>query len=160
MHTNLDLEKQCCTSFDSFNSSRAVTHDSCCLAVKNRTITTDADFEKEHIQTLLEKTRTEGLGLDNAALEYAYRKTLEGIAEALSSHPEVMSRLQGLTEAVEILDLLPFQVNLWKVQNIYYDMLQSVYPYMQGRAGQGNSEASEWVEKFCALAEKLSVRIP
>ena len=119
-----------------------------------------ADFDKEHIRILLEEARTEGLVLDNTALEYAYRKTLEGIAEALSSHPEEMSRLQGLAEALGILSDLPFRVNLWKVQNIYYDMLQDTYPGMQSRAAQGNSEALEWVEKFRTLGEKLSVHIP
>ena len=55
---------------------------------------------------------------------------------------------------------MPFRVNLWKVHNIYYDMLQDTYPGMQGRAAQGNSEASEWGEQFRALGEKLSVHIP
>ena len=118
-----------------------------------------ADFDREHILTLLEEARTEGLGLDSTALEYAYRKTLEGIAEALSAHPEEIARLQGLADAVGILRDLPFQVNLWKVQNIFYDMLQGTYPGMQGRAAQGEKEATEWIRRFLSLGEMLSVHI-
>lgn len=115
------------------------------------------DFDSEHIQGLLEEARTEGLSLDDTALEYAFRKTLEIIAEAFSSHPEEIARLQGLADAVEILRLLPFQVNLWKVQNIYYDILQSVLPDMQKRAVQGDRNATDWITQIEALGDKLSV---
>ncbi len=118
------------------------------------------DFNRALIRGLLEEAQTEGLNLDIAALEYAFRKSLESIAEAFSAYPGERPRLQALAKALEILDLLPFRVNLWKVQNFYYDMLQGTYPDMQGKAAQGDKEAGEWITQFQALADPLSVHIP
>ena len=115
------------------------------------------DFDSELIQRLLDEARTEGLNLDVTALEYAFRKTLESIAEAFSSNTEDLSRLEGLGGALGILDYLPFQVNLWKVQNIFYDILKSVFPDMNKRAMEGNKTAKQWVSHFTALREKLNL---
>jgi hypothetical protein len=54
---------------------------------------------------------------------------------------------------------LPFAVNPWKVQNIFYEMLNSVYPEQRRQSEQGQEKARAWVEHFLALGEKLSVRV-
>jgi hypothetical protein len=54
---------------------------------------------------------------------------------------------------------LPFAVLLWKVQNIYYEMLNSVYPQQVRQSESGPGEARDWVEHFAALGAKLSVRL-
>ncbi|MBW1772293.1 MAG: DUF3536 domain-containing protein [Deltaproteobacteria bacterium] len=115
------------------------------------------DFDSELIQRLLDEARTEGLNLDVTALEYAFRKTLESIAEAFSSNTEDLSRLEGLGGALGILDCLPFQVNRWKVQNIFYDILKSVFPEMNKKAMEGDKTAKQWVSHFTALREKLNL---
>lgn len=54
---------------------------------------------------------------------------------------------------------LPFAVHPWKVQNIYYEILHSVYPQQRRQSEQGHGEARNWVEHFAALGIKLSVRV-
>jgi hypothetical protein len=49
-------------------------------------------------------------------------------------------------------------VELWKVQNIYYSLLQKVYPDNLEKAAGGNEDAGEWNARFKALGEKLRVR--
>jgi hypothetical protein len=67
--------------------------------------------------------------------------------------------LQKLEAGVSISSSLPFQVNLWKVQNFFYDLLQTVYAEFKTKADQGDKRAQQWVNCFTALGEKLSVRI-
>jgi hypothetical protein len=54
---------------------------------------------------------------------------------------------------------LPFAVHLWKVQNIYYEMLHSDYTWQRWQSKQGQGGACNWVEHFEALGKKLSVRV-
>ena len=119
----------------------------------------DGDFDQELIESLLKEAQTEGVTLDASTLEYALRQSLERMARQLLENPTDLSSLKKLEAAISLLKLLPFRVNLWTVQNISYDILQSNYPDLSKSAGKGNESAMEWVNHFVALCEKLSVRV-
>jgi hypothetical protein len=117
-------------------------------------------FDLERIQSLLEEANEEGVTLDAATLEFSIRKRLERMAKAFSADPTDLSKLQELASAVSLLKALPFQVNLWTVQNICYDISQSSYDEIRNRAENGDKTAQAWVNQFKPLAENLSLRIP
>ena len=66
-----------------------------------------------------------------------------------------MEGLKQFADAADLARNVPFGVNLWKPQNIYYEMLTAMLPEMQQCAARGNAQAGVWVEKFLALGEKL-----
>ncbi len=117
------------------------------------------EFNPELIDTLLGESRSEGISLDEETLEYTLRKSLEGMVERIIANPTELGLLKKLDEAVGMLHSLPFRVNLWKVQNTFYDLLQTVYPELREKADRGSEEARKWVGQFRALGEKLSVRV-
>jgi hypothetical protein len=43
-------------------------------------------------------------------------------------------------------------VNLWKPQNVYFQLLHGVLPDMKGR---GDEKSKVWIERFVALGDKL-----
>jgi hypothetical protein len=59
---------------------------------------------------------------------------------------------------VSLIQTLPFEVNLRKVQDIYYALLQNVYPGFHERAKK-EKKARSWVKVFRSLGEKLMVRV-
>ena len=67
--------------------------------------------------------------------------------------------LAGLDAAVGLASSLPLDVNLAKIQNICYDLLQTVYPESQKKDAAKDQKASTWAEHFRALAEKLSLYV-
>jgi len=117
------------------------------------------EFNPELIDTLLGGSKSEGISLDEETLEYALRKSLEGMIGGLFASPKELGLLKKVNEAVGMLRSLPFQVNLWKVQNTFYDLLQTVYPELRAKADQGDKRARKWVGHFSTLGEKLSVRV-
>ncbi len=117
-------------------------------------------FDLELIQSLLEEAKEEGVTLDAATLEFSIRKRLERMTKAFSADPADLSKLQNLASAVSLLKSLPFQVNLWTVQNICYEIFQSSYKELQNRAENGDQTAQAWVNHFKPLMESLSFRIP
>jgi hypothetical protein len=54
---------------------------------------------------------------------------------------------------------LPFEVDFWKVQNAYYQMLVQLLPARRREAEGGFEDARKWVERFLSLGEKLSVKV-
>jgi len=119
----------------------------------------DEDLDPDSIEELLEEARVEGITLDSNILEYAYRKNLEHMAELFLNNPSDLVLLKKVETAVNLVSALPFQVNLWKIQNSFYEIAQGVYSELKGKAGQGDEKAREWLEHFKKLGEKLYVRI-
>ncbi len=117
------------------------------------------EFSSELIEALLDESRSQGISLDAETLEYALRRSLERMVDRLAINPTDLEMLKKSDEAVGMLPSLPFQVNLWKVQNVFYDLLQTVYPGWRERAHRGDEKARKWIRYFSILGERLSVRV-
>jgi alpha-amylase/alpha-mannosidase (GH57 family) len=110
------------------------------------------DPDLAHVRTLLEAARQERVTLHAAELGYVLRKTLDRNFTRLQEAPGDLALLSRLTSMVEMARSLPFEVSLWKAQNIFYQLLQSVYPTL--REAQ-EEEARAWTAEFERLGELL-----
>jgi len=113
----------------------------------------------ERIRGLLNDAREWDIELDTEGLGYLFKQTLDAMMESFSSAIGDVSLLQRLVAAVELARSLPFEVDLWKVQNLYYSMLQTIYPEIKKRAKQGNKASRKWVSQFASLGQQLSIRV-
>jgi alpha-amylase/alpha-mannosidase (GH57 family) len=119
----------------------------------------EQEIQPESVENILEEVRSLKVHLDTDTLEYALRNNLGQLAQEFNDNPTDMGILQRLTQALLILEKLPFQVNLWGVQNTCYEVLKSVYPEFKEKADRGSKPATEWIDQFTVLAEKVSVRV-
>ena len=117
------------------------------------------EINTEHVTALLDSAEIAGVTLDAPTLEFAYRQNLQRLANCVARTPAV-SVLRELRDATELLVKLPFAVDLWRVQNIFYALMQSVYPQMQKRRLEGEQTAQEWVTVCEDIASKLSIKLP
>jgi len=109
------------------------------------------DFSR--INTLIEEARSQGVGLDGTTLGFALKNTIRRLAEQFAKEPdnlELMKRLEGVAGLARS---LPFEVNIRRAQNIYYLMLQTVFPERL------HATDREWVEHFVGLGKNLSVKV-
>ena len=95
--------------------------------------------------------------LDDPGLEYTLRKTIEDLTQKFREDHDNYDLLKELETAVSIGREMPFELNLWAVQNTYYEMLHTVLPERRWKAEHGTPGANEWVELFVELGRKLSV---
>jgi alpha-amylase/alpha-mannosidase (GH57 family) len=113
----------------------------------------------DQVRALLQSVATWRVDLDTAGLGYVLELTIEGLAEQLRDQPEEFEALQRLDTVTGLARFLPFEVSLWKAQNVYYDILQTVYPDFRKRAEQGDKGAQEWVRLFISLGDRLLVQV-
>ena len=114
------------------------------------------DLNQKTIKNLLEEAKIEGITLYSEALEYSLRKNLDRMAEQIFKNPLEISFLKKLDTGLALLPLLPFTVNLWKIQNLFYDLLQNLYATVPEKAKQYKS-TQEWERIFISLCEKISL---
>ncbi len=116
------------------------------------------DFDR--INSLLREAQRSGVILDAEGLSYALSRTIRRISETFQLTPEDRALLSHLDAAVGLARNLPFEVDVWYAQNVYYELLQSVYPQMKAESEAGYSDAHAWVRLFRALGAKLRFRLP
>jgi hypothetical protein len=110
-------------------------------------------LDLERVQTLLDTAAREKIQWDEAWLGYALTKRFGRMADDLAVRPREDS-LHRFNLAVDLVRSLPFAVDLRRVQNVYYQLLQHVYPVVLNEA----DEASQlWITEFTALGQKLGV---
>jgi alpha-amylase/alpha-mannosidase (GH57 family) len=113
----------------------------------------------ESIKTLLHAAQTEGISLDGPTLAYAFNHTMRRLVDQLQEQPADLVLLLQLEDAVDLLPLLPFEVDIWKAQNVCYELSRTMSPVFHNRAALGDIQAAEWLEHFREVGDKLRVRV-
>jgi len=123
-----------------------------CRALENQ------EIDVERATSLVQAAKLEGLALDADTLEFAYRNSLERSAARLVDAP-TPAMLHQLNQALNLLPLLPFRVNLWEIQNIYYGLSKSCYAKLRAQTQQGGGAGATALACFEELGIKLGFKI-
>jgi hypothetical protein len=107
----------------------------------------------QRVAPLIEEARAVNASLDLSTLEYALRNRLEQMAEGLSNSLADPLLCQRFRAAVELARALPFPINLWQVQNLFYEQLR----VLARKSRDGTRPASETivVSDLAQLGETL-----
>ena len=117
-------------------------------------------LDPEVVRPLLEEARLAGATLDATALGLLLAANIERLAEELLGQPDDVSLMERLNKAAQLVRTLPFEVNLWKTQNICYKILHSCCSDFKEKADSGDENAREWIHHSTVLAENFRIRMP
>ena len=110
----------------------------------------------ERLRSLLDTAQSHNGRVLDEDISFCIKTKLEQLMHELAADPSDanrISKIQKLAEAVMPVDL---GLNLWKVQDIYWDLLQKVAPEFRQRAQAGDAAARDWINQFAELGERLS----
>ncbi|HVR44893.1 MAG TPA: DUF3536 domain-containing protein [Thermoanaerobaculia bacterium] len=110
------------------------------------------------VRSILAEARAQGIELDQITLSYVIKRALIAAVEGLSADPESVPRLKRLDALLDIVSMLPFGIDLWKAQNVYYRLLQTVMPGFLARTATGDEQARIWLRHFRSIGNRLAVR--
>jgi len=121
-------------------------------------------FEREDlpiglIESLLKKARNETVNLDGPSLSYTLKKSIERLVDRFVTQPDSLEILRRLEVVASLVRQLPFDVDLWTMQNAYYRMRELMIPDFESLAQQGDESARVWLDEFDRLGKKLSMRL-
>lgn len=114
----------------------------------------------ERARTLLDEASLGAVTLSAQTLEFPVRKRLERLAINFQENPADLEPLERLDQTVEVALTMPFEINLRKIQNIYFVMLQDVYPKFLNLFQTDGDHARRWVQLFRNLGDRLGMRLP
>jgi alpha-amylase/alpha-mannosidase (GH57 family) len=117
------------------------------------------EIDVERLRNTVNEMRNWRLTLDPVDLEFALRRKLEGAMDELYSGSADLPLLSKVYALIESLRDLPFTVNLWRIQNIYFRIAKNVYPDLFRKALAGDDDALRWVETFKQMGQSLFLNI-
>jgi alpha-amylase/alpha-mannosidase (GH57 family) len=110
----------------------------------------------QQIAELLESANRERIPLDEST-RISVKDAIERFLIRLRRQPEDLDAVAMCEEAVELFREMRVEIDLRRPQNDYFEMRKSIRPAMAARAAQGDAAAREWLTRFDALGEKLSM---
>jgi hypothetical protein len=116
-------------------------------------------MDAERVNNLLDQVRAAKVNLDSTTLEYALRKAIERLLEQFAADPGNMELLDRVEARTSLAHSLPFEVVLWKPQNIWFDMRSTVFDGFAQRAAAGDGDAAAWVDRFQRLGRSLMAQV-
>jgi len=124
------------------------------LATAVRRALADQGTELDTVRSLLDGVQRSGFSLDASNLESAVRQRLNALIERWMRNPGNMETLEEVENVIALARVHPFELNLWKSQNAYYELSQAV-------AGNGAGIVNEaWLSHFRGLGQWLGVALP
>ncbi len=108
------------------------------------------ELDLDEIRTLLETAKREKINLDVTGLEFAVRNRLNQMADEITAEATNTSLLARMY--VMLTMAWPFDINLWRVQNAFYALLEGEYAARQ--------QDSDWADHFRRIVERLNLRLP
>lgn len=106
----------------------------------------------------VESAKALDLKLDRAALTHAASQRSHSLLLAVADHPGDQKRLlQTINDLAELLTL-PWPIDLWQAQNIYFEILQQTSPPSIEQSRRDDETAHGWRQDFQILGQILNIR--
>jgi alpha-amylase/alpha-mannosidase (GH57 family) len=118
----------------------------------------DPDVSRQQIESLLKQANVAGVPVDGQALAFSLSNTIDSLSEHLLKNPEDDVAIERLSHLLSLLHLVPFEVDLWKAQNSYYRLRETVMPELRERVIAGDRDSTNRVTALKALGQKLQFR--
>jgi alpha-amylase/alpha-mannosidase (GH57 family) len=116
-------------------------------------------IDLERLRALLQEALAHDTRVLDSELSYAVKNKLERMIQKLAENPAEAARMREIEQLADMVMPLPLGLNLWKVQNTYWKLMQEARPGFEERATMGDEEAQAWCSQFASLGERLGFAV-
>lgn len=114
------------------------------------------NIDVAQLHSFLKLAKDDQVTLDTRLLGYMADQRMKRVMIELQMNPVGEESLEHALETAHALKELPFELNLWQAQNIWYDILRGSRELL---AGLGEEESIRWKHQFEELGICLSVSV-
>jgi alpha-amylase/alpha-mannosidase (GH57 family) len=126
------------------------------LNTELRRLFANGHVDAERLKSLISEARITNVPLEKDELAFAAKQHFDRLSDELAKAPDNMEVLQRLADSAALLPMLPFSVNLWRPQNVYFQLAGTKLPEIKGHEDE---KTKGWTEKFQTLGERLGFHV-
>ena len=113
-------------------------------------------IDLKRVRSLISLAKSDGVVLESHALRYLSDQHMKRAMITLHAKPLEEDGLEHALTLARTLRELPFELNLWQAQNIWYDTLTKSSRFLLGLE---DSVAEPWRTTFLELGRQLSIAV-
>jgi alpha-amylase/alpha-mannosidase (GH57 family) len=113
----------------------------------------------DELARLVSEARRWQISVDEATLGLQASAKCTEIMDQIEREPDKLELMKTLVRLLEILLQLPMDLDLWKVQNVYFRM-SSLYREKLEAADASDDLARNWTQTFAQLGDLIQVKHP
>ena len=112
------------------------------------------------MRRLLAQAKEQDVRVDRAGISFVLGRSVDLVALRLRDHSDDPAVYAELDTVIDFARRFGFSLDLWRVQNVFYRLVHTVYPDVRAAADEGDSAAYSLGLAFQTLAERLRVGLP
>jgi hypothetical protein len=116
-------------------------------------------MDLERLRALIQEGHLRQNRVFDPNISFTVKNKMESQIQKLVENADDIENIRTLIQFAEMVMPLPLGLNLWRVQNTYWELLQKNFPDFRERAAGGSEPAREWVREFLALGERLGFAV-
>jgi alpha-amylase/alpha-mannosidase (GH57 family) len=109
------------------------------------------------IREKVESAKAFDLKLDRSSLAYAASRRSRALLLALATAPDDQQRLAQAINDLDELLTLPWPIDLWQAQNIYFDIRHQAVPAKLAMVKKKDVVAAKWLQQFEQLGDIIGI---
>lgn len=115
------------------------------------------DVKLDALKKIIEEFKKWNLQPEKTLLGYVSSSRINKNMEKLKANPENLSLLKALDDLLSLLQDFPLDLNLWKGQNLYFDLCRKLRTPMRERTERGDPQAENWMELMKHIGRQFHV---
>ena len=120
----------------------------------------DDEVDLNRLRDLADEVERLSLALDRERLSFVGSRKINLMASLWEDSPDDVDLLGSIERSLEILHMLTPEMDLQHAQNVFFTIAKHKYPEIKRKAAAADENASEWIEHFGHLAQRLGLVIP
>jgi hypothetical protein len=112
-------------------------------------------LDPERVRTLLAECQATHVQLERESLAYAFKGYFDRLSDRLVKSPEDLDLLKQFIAAAKLAPEVPVETNLWKPQNVYFEVARNFRLQLAKRGADGDETAKALDALYVELGEAL-----
>lgn len=117
------------------------------------------EMDLKELQNVIEEFNRLKISMDETKIGLVASRSVSSQMKTFQADPENLELIRKLKNTIQFLQSLPFALDLWEAQNIYFWVGRQHYEGMERRAEKGDDFARNWLLSFKEVGDHLKVRL-
>jgi len=118
---------------------------------------TEDDIDIQKLEKYLFRAEKLSVSLYINEIEFAASRKIYSLMYEILNTQNNTGILKTLYEVLEVLRMSYMELDIWRVQNLYFKISESLLPSYRQKAQAGDEQAAEWVELFTKIGNSLKI---
>jgi alpha-amylase/alpha-mannosidase (GH57 family)/AraC-like DNA-binding protein len=116
------------------------------------------ETDLDEITKTIDELKRFSFSVNKDKVGYVAGKKVTALMERLMKNPEDTDLIEGIGALLKSVRNLPVEIELWRSQNIFFDICKTYRGGISERAQKGDKNAKRWLDRFDELGNYLKVR--